>query len=70
MAVSVKRPRTVPAIKALIRERQRHVAALEEALAVKGLPRSTRTHLQHNLRGERANLQSWVDYLAKMKDAA
>lgn len=70
MSVKVKRPRTIPEIRALIRERRQHIAALEAALKVKGLPRSTRTHLQYNLKGERANLQSWVDYLSKMKDAA
>lgn len=69
MSIQVKRPKTVPEIKALIRERKRHIAALEKALSVKGLPRTTRTHLQYNLKGERANLQSWIDYLGK-KEAA
>ncbi len=65
MSISVKRPRTVADIKALIRERKRHIAALESALSVKGLPRTTRTNLQLNLRGERNNLLSWIDYLEK-----
>ncbi len=65
MPVTVKRPRTVPEIRALIRERKRHVAALEKALAVKGLPAQTRRHMQMNLKGERANLQSWIDFLDK-----
>lgn len=65
MSISVKRPREVGEIKALIRERKRHITALEAALSVKGLPRVTRTNLQLNLRGERANLQSWIDYLEK-----
>lgn len=65
MSVQVKRPRAVPEIKALIRERRRHIAALESALSVKGLPAHTRKHLQQNLRGERANMQSWIDYLEK-----
>ena len=65
MPVTVKRPRTVPEIKALIRERKRHIASLEKALAVKGLPASTRKHLQQNLRGEKNNMQSWIDYLEK-----
>lgn len=65
MSIQVKRPRTVPEIKALIRERKRHIAALESALNVKGLPRTTRTNLQLNLRGERNNLQSWETYLEK-----
>lgn len=70
MSVSVKRPRTVPEIRALLRERDRHIAALEAALAVKGLPSTTRQHLRHNLRGEKMNRQSWIDYLAKMGAAA
>lgn len=65
MSVSVKRPRTVPEIRALIRERTRHIAALENALSVKGLPSNTRRNLQLNLKGERANRQSWIDYLEK-----
>jgi hypothetical protein len=65
MAVSVKRPKTEAGIRALIKERERHIAALEKALAVKGLPATTRRHLQHNLRGEKMNRQSWIDYLAK-----
>jgi hypothetical protein len=65
MSVQVKRPRERGAILALIRERDRHIAALEQALSAKGLPANTRRHLQHNLRGERANRQSWVDYLAR-----
>lgn len=69
MSIQVKRPRTTSEIRALIRERDRHIAALEKSLAVKGLPRSTRTHLQQNLKGERANRQSWIDHLAK-RDAA
>jgi hypothetical protein len=65
VSVQVKRPKTEPEIRALIRERKRHIAALEKALSVKGLPRTTRSNLQYNLKGERANLQSWIDYLAK-----
>jgi hypothetical protein len=65
MSVYVKRPRTPGAIKALIRERARHIAALEQALTASGLPAHTRRHLQQNLRGERANMQSWIDYLEK-----
>ena len=68
MSVNVKRPRTVPEIKALIRERKRNVAKLEKALTL-SLPAQDRKHLQMRLKGERANLQSWIDYLAK-KDAA
>lgn len=65
MSVQVKRPRDPKAIRALIRERERHIAALEQALAVKGLPAMTRRHLQQRLHGERMNRQSWIDYLAK-----
>lgn len=65
MPVTVKRPRTVPEVRALIRERKRHIVALEKALSVKGMPISTRRHLQLNLKGERANLQSWIDFLEK-----
>jgi hypothetical protein len=69
MSVKVKRPRTTGEIRALIRERDRHIAALEKALAVRGLPRTTRQHLQHNLRGERMNRQSWIDFLEKRNAA-
>jgi hypothetical protein len=65
MSVYVKRPRTPSAIRALIRERERHIAALEQALKASGLPAATRRHLQQNLRGERANMQSWIDHLAR-----
>lgn len=67
MSVSVKRPRDPREIRALIRERKRHIAALEQALTAKGLPRATRSHLMLNLKGERANMQSWIDYLEKCK---
>lgn len=63
MSIQAQRPRTVSAIRALIRERERHIAALEKALSVKGLPRHTRSTLSLNLKGERANRQSWIDYL-------
>lgn len=62
---TVERPRTVPEIRALIRKRDRQIKALEQALRAKGLPRHTRSHLQHNLRGEKMNRQSWIDYLRK-----
>ena len=62
--VTVKRPREVGEIKALIRERKRNITKLESALAL-SLPAQDRRHLQHRLRGERNNLQSWVDYLEK-----
>lgn len=64
MSVSIKRPRTAPEIKALIRERDKNIARLEAALAL-SLPAQDRRHLQYRLKGERANRQSWVDYLAK-----
>jgi hypothetical protein len=61
---TVKRPRTVPEIKALIRERKRNIAKLEKALSL-SLPAQDRKHLQHRLRGERNNCQSWIDFLEK-----
>lgn len=64
MSVSVKRPRTVPEIRALIRERQHNIERLEAVLAL-SLPAQDRRHLQLRLKGERANCQSWIDYLAK-----
>jgi hypothetical protein len=64
VSVSIKRPRTVPEIRALIRERQRNVKRLEAALALP-LPAQDRRHLQQRLKGERANMQSWIDYLEK-----
>ena len=67
MAVTVKRPRDIAGIRALIVERKRHIVALEAALDVKGLPINTRRHLQQNLRGERNNLQSWITYLGQME---
>jgi hypothetical protein len=69
MSVQVKRPRTVGAIKALIRERTKNIERLEAALAL-SLPAQDRKHLQQRLRGERANRQSWVDYLNKKEQAA
>lgn len=64
MSVQVKRPRDTVAIKRLIRERQRNIAKLEAALRL-SLPAQDRKHLQMRLKGEKANLQSWIDYLEK-----
>ena len=64
MAVTVKRPRSVADIKRLIRERQRNIAKLEKALAL-SLPAQDRKHLQMRLKGEKMNMQSWIDYLEK-----
>lgn len=61
---SVKRPRTVPEIKALIRERSRNIKRLEAALAL-SLPQQDRKHLQQRLHGERMNKRSWEDFLVK-----
>ena len=68
MSVTIKRPRDPQAIRALIRERKRNIARLEKALSL-SLPAQDRRHLQLRLKGERANMQSWIDYLAK-KEAA
>lgn len=64
MSVQVKRPREVGEIRALIRERKRNVKRLEAALRL-SLPAQDRRHLQQRLNGERANLQSWIDYLER-----
>lgn len=66
MSVKVKRPRDPKAIRALIRERQRNVTKLEKVLALP-LPAQDRKHLQLRLKGEKANLISWQDYLEKCK---
>lgn len=66
MAVTVKRPRTTADIKALIRERKRNITRLEQALKI-SLPAQDRRHLQQRLHGERMNLRSWEDYLAKQQ---
>lgn len=60
--IAVKRPREVGEIKALIRERKRNIGKLEKALSL-SLPAQDRRHLQMRLKGEKANLQSWIDYL-------
>lgn len=62
--VTVKRPREVGEIRALIRERKRNIAKLEKVLSCP-LPAQDRRHLQMRLKGERANLQSWIDWLEK-----
>lgn len=62
---TVERPRTAKEIRALIRKREREIKALEDALSAKGLPAHTRKHLRYNLKGSKANKQSWIDYLAK-----
>jgi hypothetical protein len=64
--ISVKRPRDPAAIRALIRERKCNVERLEAVLAL-SLPAQDRKHLQQRLAGERANLQSWIDYLSKQQ---
>lgn len=64
MSVKVKRPRTTSEIRALIRERTRNIKRLEAALRI-SLPAQDRKHLQQRLAGERANRQSWIDYLEK-----
>lgn len=66
MSVSVKRPTDPAAIRALIRERRKNIARLEGALAL-SLPAQDRKHLQMRLKGERANCQSWIDYLEKKR---
>lgn len=64
MTVVIKRPRDRAGILRLIRERDRHIAQLEQAL--KGsLPAQDRRHLRLRLKGEKMNRQSWVDHLAK-----
>jgi hypothetical protein len=69
VSVQVKRPRTTADIKRLIRERKRNVERLEAALRL-SLPAQDRKHLQQRLKGERANLVSWQDFLTKRSDAA
>lgn len=69
MSVSIKRPREVADIKALIRERKRNISRLEKALSL-SLPAQDRKHLQQRLHGERMNLRSWQDYLAKQERKA
>lgn len=64
--VTVERPREVGEIKALIRKRRANVSRLENLLR-QPMPRQDRAHLSLRLKGERANLQSWVDYLAKQE---
>jgi hypothetical protein len=64
MSVTVKRPREVGEIRALIRERRKNIERLEAVLAL-SLPAQDRKHLQMRLKGERANCQSWIDYLEK-----
>jgi hypothetical protein len=64
VSVSIKRPRTEPEIKALIRERKRNIAKLEAALRL-SLPAQDRKHLQMRLKGEKNNMHSWIDYLEK-----
>lgn len=66
MSVQVKRPRTVVEAKALVRERTRNIGRLEAALAL-SLPAQDRKHLQQRLKGERANKQSWLDWIAKQQ---
>jgi hypothetical protein len=61
---TVKRPREVPEIRALIRERKRNITKLEAALRL-SLPQQDKRHLQQRLHGERMNLRSWEDWLAK-----
>lgn len=63
--ITVKRPREVSEIRALIRERKRNIGRLETLLRC-SMPRQDRTHLTLRLKGERANMKSWIDYLAKM----
>lgn len=65
MSINVERPRSTKDIRALIRKRKREIAALETALSAKGLPAHTRSVLRMNLKGTKANLQSWEDYLTK-----
>ena len=64
MGVTVERPRTEAAIKALIRKRRRNISRLEQALAI-SLPAQDRRHLEQRLAGERANMQSWIDHLER-----
>ena len=64
MSVSIKRPRAVSDIRALIRERTKNIERLQAVLAL-SLPAQDRKHLQQRLRGEIANRQSWIDYLEK-----
>jgi hypothetical protein len=66
---TVERPRSAKDIRALIRKRDREIFALEQMLQVKNMPAHTRKHLRFNLRGAKANRQSWIDYLAKDKAA-
>lgn len=68
MSVQVKRPRTTPEIKALIKERDKNITRLEAVLAM-SLPAQDRRHLQLRLKGEKANRQSWIDYLSKHRAA-
>ena len=62
MSVSIKRPRDPKSIRALIRERERNIARLENLLK-HSMPAQDRRHLQQRLKGERANRQSWIDHL-------
>lgn len=70
MSISVERPRTAKDIRALIRKRDREIFALEQVLQTKGLPAHTRSVIRMNLKGTKANRQSWVDYLNKKAAAA
>ena len=65
MSIAVERPRTVKEARRLVRKRKQQIAALEQALSVKGLPAHTRSHLRNNLRGTKMNMQSWLDWIEK-----
>lgn len=64
MSIQVKRPTEVSEIRALIRERARNIKRLENLLK-NPMPRDLRRITQQRLKGERANRQSWIDYLEK-----
>lgn len=56
---------TVDGAAEMIAKRQAEIAALEALLVVPGKTRVERNALRARLRASRANLRSWLDYLAK-----
>lgn len=64
MNVQVARPKTRAGQLALIKQRRKHVAQLEDLLT-RSMPAQDRRHLQQRLRGERASLASWETWVAR-----